>query len=71
MNVRGLVKELLVSYMNNKNVKYIPIKEFVNEFKGRVPKNVDLYRNVYHIGLNDVGFAIQKDEETTYIQVTF
>lgn len=67
MNKRGLVKELLVSYLNTHKLHHVPIKDFVKEFKGRVPKGVDLYRNVYHIGLNDVGFRIEKDEESTYV----
>ena len=71
MNVRGLVKELLVSYMNKRNVKFVEIKEFTKEYKGSVPKTVDLYRNTYHIGLHDEGFSIEHDGEHTFVRVLF
>ena len=69
MNVRGLVRELLVSYMNERNVRFVPIREFAGEYRNAVPKTVDLYRMAYHIGLNDEGFSIEKDEETTYVRI--
>ena len=66
MQKRTLVRELLVSYLNTKHVQYVSIKEFAHQF---VIKGVDVYRLVYHIGLNDTGFAIERDEDTTYVRV--
>lgn len=68
MQKRTLVRELLVAYMNEKRVQYIAIKDFTREFKNRLP-GVDVYRLTYHIGLNDTGFAIEKDEDTTYVRI--
>lgn len=65
MNVRGTIKQELENSMEN--VPYLPIKVVSKSIKQKYPL-IDVYRIVYHIGLNDGGFAIEKDEETTYIR---
>ena len=69
MNVRGLVRELLVAYCNQKRIKTTPIREFVKEYKGRVPANVDLYRTVYHIATHDEGFRVESDGDMAWVVV--
>ena len=68
MTTRGMIRELLVAYMNSKRLSFVSISEFKKEYKDRVPK-IDLYRIVYGLGLNDPRFEIVKDEETTYIRM--
>lgn len=66
MTTRGLVKELLIAYLNSRRLNHVSIAEFRNTYKAQLPK-VDIYRIVYGLGLNDPEFRIEKDEDTTYI----
>jgi len=66
MTTRGLVKELLIAYLNSKRLNHVSISEFKKEYRAQLP-NVDIYRVVYGLGLNDSTFRIEKDEDTTYI----
>ena len=68
MNVRGLVTELVVSYMNLNQIRFVSIKDFTKEFKGKIPSKIDLYRTVYGIGLNSKGFTIEHDGDGTFIR---
>ena len=66
MTTRGMVKELLIAYLNSRRLKYVSIAEFRGVYKAQLPK-VDLYRVVYGLGLQDPMFRIEKDEDTTYV----
>jgi hypothetical protein len=66
MTTRNLIRELLVSHMNARGIKHVPIKEFTRKYKPQLP-GVDIYRIVYGLGLNDPLLRIEKDEETTYV----
>ncbi len=68
MTTRNLIRELVVSYLNTRHIKYAPIKEITREVKPHT-KGIDVYRIIYGLGLNDPGFDIVKDEETTYIRL--
>ena len=65
-NIRGLVRELLVTYMNTHNTNHVCISEFKKEFQPLLPK-VDVYRSVYHIGSHDFGFRIENDGVDTFV----
>lgn len=69
MNKRNLVKELIVSYMNMRRIKFVSIKDFKKEYKDRIPKDIDIYWLTYNIGLNDKGFSIEKDGVDTFIRM--
>jgi hypothetical protein len=66
MTTRGLVKELLIAYLNSRRLKYVSISEFKKEYTTQLPK-VDIYRIVYGLGLQDPMFRIEKDEDSTYV----
>lgn len=68
MSTRSLVKVLVAMYMNGRKIKYAPVKD-VSKAITQTGLKIDAYRAVYGLGLNDKGFSIEKDEETTYIRM--
>ena len=65
MTTRQIVKAFLKVYFRGVDVKYVSIKEITKDMKWVR----DAYRIVYGLGLNDPEFAIEKDEESTYIRM--
>ena len=68
MSTRSLVKVLVAMYLNSKGLRYAPVRDVANVIT-QTGLKVDAYRIVYGLGLHDPGFAIEKDEENTYIRV--
>jgi hypothetical protein len=66
MSTRGLVKELLVSYLNTRKINSAPIKDITAYYKPHV-KGVDLYRTLYHIASHDAGFRVENDGLSTWV----
>lgn len=68
MSTRSLVKVLVAMYLNSKGLRYAPVRDVAKEINACVT-GIDGYRVVYGLGLHDPGFAIEKDEENTYIRM--
>ena len=68
MNTRKMVKVLINMYLNTKRLQFAPVKDVAKEINACM-EEVDGYRVVYGIGLNDPSYRIEKDEDTTYIRM--
>lgn len=64
--VRKMLVDVLTGQRSKK--KYMPVKDAATKIKQTL-KDVDVYRTVYQLGLNDKRFDIVKDENTTYIKL--
>jgi hypothetical protein len=68
MTTRSIVKALVEEYLSKRGVLYTTVKDVARALEGSV-EGVDMYRMVYGIGLHDVGFTIERDEDDVYIRM--